>query len=70
MTSSSSWFLQVGSLVRLLKDGCLVVIKQGEWLVPGKPDGFLQLLYDLIFTNLPSEHLLHVEDSGHGWEFR
>lgn len=58
-------FLQVRSLVRVLKDGCLVVIKQGEWLVPGKPDGFLQLLYDTIFANLPSEHLLHMEESAH-----
>lgn len=48
--------------------GVYFVIKQGEWLVPGKPDGFLQLLYNLVSANLPCKHLLNMVESGHGWE--
>lgn len=39
---------------------------EGEGLVPGKPDCFLQLLHDLVFANLPDEHLLDIEKTRHG----
>lgn len=41
-----------------------------EWPVPGKPDCFLQLLHDLVFANLADEHLLGMEEGGHGGNSR
>lgn len=41
-------------------------MKWEEQPVPGKPHCFLQLLYDLVSANLPDEHLLGMEQRGHG----
>lgn len=45
-------------------------MRRGEWRVPCKPHCFLQLLHDLVFANLPDEHVLGMEKSRHGGKSR